>query len=85
MRLRIVITALVALALGVGLLGTAAAASQDQQHQEKPGPNTITPIKYLVVIFRQSINGCVRRHAEQPVQLLPSRLPQQTLPRSLNR
>ena len=56
MRLRIVITALVALALGVGLLGTAAAAPQNQQYQEQTGPKTITPIKYLVVIFQENVS-----------------------------
>src|SRR5579864_8212260 len=56
MRLRIVITMLAALALGVGLLGTASAAPQNQQYQEKTGPQTITPIKYLVVIFQENVS-----------------------------
>lgn len=54
MRLRIVITALVVLALGVGLVSTAAAAPQNQQRQAQTGPDTITPIKYLVVIFQEN-------------------------------
>jgi phospholipase C len=56
MRLRIVITTLVALALGVGLLGTAAAAPQNQQHQKQTGPRTTTPIKYVVVIFQENVS-----------------------------
>jgi len=56
MRLRIVTTLLVALALGVGLVYTAAAAPQNQQHQQQTGPNTITPIKYLVVIFQENVS-----------------------------
>ncbi|HJT59548.1 MAG TPA: alkaline phosphatase family protein, partial [Ktedonobacteraceae bacterium] len=54
MRLRIVITALAVLALGVGLVSTAAAAPQNQQRQAQTGPDTITPIKYLVVIFQEN-------------------------------